>query len=82
MLYRILPCMHLTVLECSNSTSCAQANLKESGMSGTMYKREDLAGMMDKMGDLEKMMGAGGEAMGGGEEAGEEGEEAAGKDEV
>merc|ERR1740130_1747159 len=36
-----------------------QANLKESGMSGTMYKREDLAGMMDKMGD----MGMGGEGM-------------------
>ena len=47
-----------------------------------MYKREDLAGMMDKMGDLEKMMGAGGEAMGDGEEAGEEGEQAAQKDEV
>ena len=31
------------------------------GMSGTMYKREDLAGMMDKLGD----MGMGG--MGGGE---------------
>ena len=29
-----------------------QANLKESGMSGTMYKREDLAGMMDKMKDM------------------------------
>ena len=31
-----------------------QANLKESGMSGTMYRREDLAGMMDK---LENQMG-------------------------
>lgn len=29
-----------------------QANLKDSGMSGTMYKREDLAGMMDKMNDM------------------------------
>ena len=29
-----------------------QANLKESGMSGTMYRREDLAGMMDKLQDL------------------------------
>jgi len=29
-----------------------QSNLKESGMSGTMYRREDLAGMMDKMKDL------------------------------
>lgn len=38
-----------------------QANLKDSGMSGTMYRREDLAGMMDKMGDLEKMYGGGSE---------------------
>ncbi|KAL3918667.1 MAG: hypothetical protein SGPRY_005925 [Prymnesium sp.] len=29
-----------------------QANLKETGMSGTMYRREDLAGMMDKLGDM------------------------------
>mmetsp|Transcript_28111 Transcript_28111/g.82684 ORF Transcript_28111/g.82684 Transcript_28111/m.82684 type:complete len:299 (+) Transcript_28111:28-924(+) len=29
-----------------------QANLKETGMSGTMYRREDLAGMMDKMKDF------------------------------
>ena len=29
-----------------------QANLKETGMSGTMYRREDLAGMMDKMKDM------------------------------
>ena len=28
------------------------ANLKESGMSGTMYKREDLAGVMDNMKDM------------------------------
>ena len=34
-----------------------QANLKESGMSGTMYRREDLAGMMDKLGDLESQFG-------------------------
>jgi hypothetical protein len=34
-----------------------QANLKESGMSGTMYRREDLAGMMDKMGDMMGEMG-------------------------
>lgn len=39
-----------------------QANLKDSGMSGTMYRREDLSGMMDKMGDLEKMYGGGSEA--------------------
>ena len=50
---------------------CAQANLKESGMSGTMYKREDLAGMMDKLGDMTGAM----EGMGDGEEveASEEG---------
>ena len=29
-----------------------QSNLKETGMSGTMYRREDLAGMMDKMKDM------------------------------
>ena len=29
-----------------------QANLKETGMSGTMYRREDLRGMMDKMKDM------------------------------
>merc|ERR1719164_235819 len=29
-----------------------QANLKDTGMSGTMYRREDLAGMMDKMNDM------------------------------
>ena len=29
-----------------------QANLKETGMSGTMYRREDRAGMMDKMKDM------------------------------
>jgi len=52
-----------------------QANLKDSGMSGTMYRREDLAGMMDKMGD---MMG-GMEGMEGGEGAADEGEE---KDEL
>mmetsp|Transcript_9208 Transcript_9208/g.20146 ORF Transcript_9208/g.20146 Transcript_9208/m.20146 type:complete len:309 (+) Transcript_9208:200-1126(+) len=34
-----------------------QANLKDSGMSGTMYRREDLAGMMDKLGDLTGMEG-------------------------
>merc|ERR1712196_591 len=49
-----------------------QANLKDSGMSGTMYRREDLAGMMDKLGDLTKGMGMGGE----GEEGGADGEEA------
>merc|ERR1719231_2041940 len=49
-----------------------QANLKDSGMSGTMYKREDLAGMMDKLGDLTAGM-EGGE---GGDEGGaEEGKE-------
>jgi len=31
-----------------------QANLKESGMSGTMYKREDLAGMTEKMEKMER----------------------------
>jgi len=49
-----------------------QANLKETGMSGTMYKREDLAGMMDKLGDLTAgMEGEGGEdgELGEGEEA-------------
>jgi len=34
-----------------------QANLKDSGMSGTMYRREDLAGMMEKMGDMAGMAG-------------------------
>ena len=34
-----------------------QANLKETGMSGTMYRREDLAGMMDKFGDMGGMGG-------------------------
>ena len=29
-----------------------QANMKDSGMSGTMYRREDLAGMMEKMEDM------------------------------
>ena len=58
-----------------------QANLKESGMSGTMYRREDLAGMMDKMGNMEEMMkNMGGAA--GGEDGGEEGDEEGGKDEV
>ena len=49
-----------------------QANLKDSGMSGTMYKREDLAGMMDKLGDMtagmegmEGMEGEGGDDEGG-----------------
>jgi len=56
-----------------------QANLKETGMSGTMYRREDLAGMMDKLGDMtggmpgmEGMEGM--EGMGEGEEGGEDGE--------
>ena len=37
-----------------------QANLKDTGMSGTMYKREDLSGMMDKLKDMmpEGMEGA------------------------
>jgi hypothetical protein len=51
-----------------------QANLKDSGMSGTMYKREDLAGMMDKLGDLTGGMGG----MEGAE--GAEGEEGEGSD--
>ena len=55
-----------------------QANLKETGMSGTMYRREDLAGMMDKMGDMEKMLSG----MGGGGEAGEEGAEPAAEGEA
>jgi len=38
-----------------------QANLKDSGMSGTMYRREDLAGMMDKLGDLTGGLEGGGE---------------------
>ena len=58
-----------------------QANLKDSGMSGTMYKREDLAGMMDKLGDMtggmEGMEGA--EGLEG--EGGAEGGEGAGRDE-
>jgi len=45
-----------------------QANLKDSGMSGTMYKREDLAGMMDKLGDMETMMGGADEDGEGGDE--------------
>jgi len=53
-----------------------QANLKETGMSGTMYKREDLAGMMDKLGDLTQ--GMEGDL---GEEGGE-GDGGADKDEV
>mmetsp|Transcript_82251 Transcript_82251/g.199589 ORF Transcript_82251/g.199589 Transcript_82251/m.199589 type:complete len:278 (-) Transcript_82251:82-915(-) len=51
-----------------------QANLKDTGMSGTMYKREDLAGMMDKMNDFMPGMMGGGEGGEGGEE--EEGGEA------
>ena len=39
---------------------CAQANLKDTGMSGTMYRREDLAGMMDKLGHMGDMGGMGG----------------------
>jgi len=50
-----------------------QANLKDTGMSGTMYKREDLAGMMDKLGDMMPGMdGMGG--MEGGMEGGEGGD--------
>jgi len=54
-----------------------QANLKDSGMSGTMYRREDLAGMMDKLGDMmpEGMGGEGEGADAGGEEGEGEGEE-------
>ena len=48
-----------------------QANLKESGMSGTMYRREDLAGMMDKMNEM--MPGMMGEDGMGEEVVGEEG---------
>jgi len=57
-----------------------QANLKDSGMSGTMYRREDLAGMMDKLGDMTGGM----EGMEGGEEGMEGGEEGDGseKDEM
>jgi len=51
-----------------------QSNLKESGMSGTMYKREDLAGMMDKFSDLEAMAG---DPESGLPEEGEEGAEGA-----
>lgn len=47
-----------------------QANLKDSGMSGTMYRREDLAGMMDKLGDM---------GMGDLGEEGAEGEDAEGE---
>merc|ERR1719217_770636 len=52
-----------------------QANLKDSGMSGTMYKREDLAGMMDKLGDLTGGMEAGMEGDGDGDGEAEEGAE-------
>jgi len=56
-----------------------QANLKETGMSGTMYKREDLAGMMDKLGDLTGgMEGEGGEDG----ELGEDGEDGEAKEEL
>jgi len=55
-----------------------QANLKDSGMSGTMYRREDLAGMMDKLND---MMPEGMEGMGG-DEQGEGGEGDDVKDEM
>jgi hypothetical protein len=51
-------------------------------MSGTMYKREDLAGMMDKMNDfMPGMMGGGegGEEGEGGEGAIEGGEEEGGE---
>ena len=58
-----------------------QANLKESGMSGTMYKREDLAGMMDKLGDLTQGM-EGMEGMEGEEGAEGEGGEGASKEEL
>lgn len=58
-----------------------QANLKESGMSGTMYRREDLAGMMDKLGDMGLGEGMGGEegAEGGDDQSPDVAEE---KDEV
>ena len=61
-----------------------QSNLKESGMSGTMYRREDLAGMMDKLGDYEKMLEqeAGLDGAGGGEEEGEGESEGATRDEL
>jgi len=55
-----------------------QANLKDSGMSGTMYKREDLAGMMDKLGDLTGGM----EGMDGGEEGAAAEDDVEAKDEV
>jgi len=51
-----------------------QANLKESGMSGTMYRREDLAGMMDKLGDM-GMDGSGEMEDGGADEGAEAKEE-------
>ena len=54
-----------------------QANLKDSGMSGTMYKREDLAGMMDKLNDF-----TGGMGMGEGAEGEEPPTDADAKDEV
>eukprot|EP00316_Scyphosphaera_apsteinii_P004959 CAMPEP_0119313242 /NCGR_PEP_ID=MMETSP1333-20130426/28442_1 /TAXON_ID=418940 /ORGANISM="Scyphosphaera apsteinii, Strain RCC1455" /LENGTH=265 /DNA_ID=CAMNT_0007318039 /DNA_START=76 /DNA_END=873 /DNA_ORIENTATION=+ len=61
-----------------------QANLKDSGMSGTMYRREDLAGMMDKLGDQLGDMG-GAEGLEGGDEASTEesgAEEASTKEEL
>jgi hypothetical protein len=53
-----------------------QANLKETGMSGTMYRREDLAGMMDKMNEMMPGMMGGEEGEGAGEGGEEEGGDA------
>merc|ERR1711871_522645 len=55
-----------------------QANLKESGMSGTMYRREDLAGMMDKLGDLTAGMEGEGEEGDAASEGGADGSDSAG----
>ena len=43
----------------------ARPTFVRAGMSGTMYKREDLAGMMDKLGDMMPEGMEGMEGMGG-----------------
>ena len=57
------------------------ANLRESGMGGTMYKRDDLmkgmSGIEKKLGELAGMGGEDGEADGGAEGSTEGGEAAA-----
>lgn len=59
-----------------------QANLKETGMSGTMYRREDLAGMMDKLKDMGIEDPQGGGVYEGEEEVAEGAAEDASKEEL